>query len=99
MTSTLRDATDHTMHTLTDLAHDALRHLEMPHIDMPHIDVRHLGRSRRRPSVGVFAAGAALLLVIVVTVLAVRRRAGTGHTAADVASAPTEQRAAATSAA
>jgi hypothetical protein len=72
MSSTLRDATEHTVHTLTDLVSDAMQHIDIPHLDLARVP----GRRRRSPSpTMVVAFGAAMVVLAVVVVRALRGRA------------------------
>ena len=65
MSNTLREATEHRLHTLTDLVGDAMQHIDLPHIDLPHIDLPRTSRRRRTISpTFVVAAIAAVVLVV-----------------------------------
>jgi hypothetical protein len=87
MSSTLRDATEHTVHQLTDLVSDSLHHL-----DLPHLDLAHVGRRRRSLSTGsMVAIGVVVVLAIALVVRTMRARAATSRGSKDTAAdAPTK---------
>ncbi|MDO8361857.1 MAG: hypothetical protein Q7V88_03100 [Actinomycetota bacterium] len=86
MSTTLRDATESTVHAITDRVGDVLQHIDMPHFDMPHFDMPHFdmpkfdlphigrgGAQRRRG--GALLIGAVVALVLVVAFGVLRNRA------------------------
>ena len=75
MSSTLRNATDHTVHTLTDLVDEARQHLDLSHIDLPHIDLARLTGHRRRTLSPACAAVLGVAAVVVIAGYVRRRRA------------------------
>jgi ABC-type Mn2+/Zn2+ transport system permease subunit len=73
MSSTLRDATENTVHSLTELVGDAVHHLELPRVDLG----RLTGRRSSRAPLAFALLGAAILVVVFVAM----RRRQTGATA------------------
>jgi hypothetical protein len=90
MSSTLRNATEHTVHALTDLVGDAMQHVELPHIDLARVTRRRRSLSPALVVAFVVVIGAASL----VTVIAVRARRGraSARGKGDAVTAPSEER-------
>ncbi len=87
MSNTLRDATEHavhTVHTLTDLVSDALHH-----IDLPHVDLTRVGHRRRSLSaLPMVAISIAVALAVALAVRKARARASAGRSEDVAAVAP-----------
>lgn len=73
MSTTLREAAEHGVHTITDLVGDAMQHIQVPHIDLARATHR-----RRSLSPAVVAVIAALVVLTVVAVRIAKGRTSAG---------------------
>jgi hypothetical protein len=90
MSSTLRDATEHTVHSLTDLVGDAMQHIDLPHIDLARVTRR---RSSLSPALIVGILAALAVGAVVAMRLMPRRKARAADVGSDVESSDSRKRA------
>ncbi|MDO8392633.1 MAG: hypothetical protein Q7V57_19330 [Actinomycetota bacterium] len=79
MPTSLRNATEHALHTLNGLVDDARQHIELPHIELPHIDLPYIdlarfARRRRSLSLATIVSIVVGVLLAAFAVRAIRGR-------------------------
>jgi hypothetical protein len=87
MSSTIRDAAEHSVHTLTDRVGEVMHHVELPHIDL----ARVTGRRRTLSPAMVVAIVAAVMLTAVVAARVMRGRRTSAVVLQEVIDEPSEK--------